>query len=279
MQWYDRYKMATNQPWNWNQFNKGLLATVGTLGAVMSLILYFNMSREQAEIAVKQQPQKVEQALKSMPPQVIQQALQMAQQPSATTPPQSQPPINQIPPAVSQQSQGLVSAGIMKPQLERHEGRKHSVYDDSALKPNPTIGIGFNLNRGDARQLISQVGANYDQVRNGQQSLTDAQIDRLFDITLNEAFGIANNYIPDLASHPQEAQRVVIDMSFNLGPKINTFNTLRSAILNRNYNAAAIAMTQTKWYGQVASRGPALVNMMKQSAIKTQTQNTQPIPR
>ena len=37
-----------------------------------------------------------------------------------------------------------------------NEGYSSTVYMDSASPPNPTIGVGFNLNRSDARQALGE---------------------------------------------------------------------------------------------------------------------------
>ena len=59
---------------------------------------------------------------------------------------------------------------------------KPCVYIDT--EQHPTVGIGFNLDRSDARRHLSAVGANYDQIRTGSATLTDYQIRTLFKLIL-----------------------------------------------------------------------------------------------
>src|SRR5215469_17792554 len=59
------------------------------------------------------------------------------------------------------------------------EGYSKTVYMDSASPPNPTIGVGFNLNRSDAKTEIAHIGADYNAVMNGT-ALTDQQVSELF---------------------------------------------------------------------------------------------------
>lgn len=269
MHWYDRYKYAAGEdaPWNWGRFGRSLIGSIGFFGSVMALMLYFNMPRPEAERAVRQQPQQVEQALRQIPPQVIQQAVQMAQQqPSQPLPPQVQQQAQQ--PQMQHASPfSLISPAIVRDQIADHEGRESIAYADTL--GNMTVGVGFNLERPDARTLLSQIGADYDLVKAKKQALTDEQIDRLFDVNLREAFQVAQNYIPDLGTHPPEAQRVIVDMAYNVGPTtLGTMKSLRAAIMRRDYNAAASVMEKMKWYRQVARRGPNLVNLMRQAAVR-----------
>lgn len=47
-------------------------------------------------------------------------------------------------------------------------------------------GVGFNLNRTDARVRITALNADYDAIMNGTASLSDAQIDSLLTFTVGE---------------------------------------------------------------------------------------------
>ena len=267
MNWYGKYKVATEEePWNWGRFGRSLIGSLGFFGAVSALMLYFGMPKVDAEAAVRQQPQQVEQYLASMPQNILdqaaQQSLSLSQKPQVQEP-QPQEQIDQEQPP-QPQNNGLVSSENIRSQIEAHEGREPSAYLDS--RGFATIGVGFNLKRPDARTLISQIGADYNSIMSGRQSLTDEQIDQLLDITLEEAIQIASQYIPDLESHPYQVQSVIIDMSFNLGPKINNFKTLQQAVLARDYQRAAERMTKTRWYNQVGDRSRNLVSQMEEAS-------------
>jgi lysozyme len=146
--------------------------------------------------------------------------------------------------------------------IERHEGKRNEVYLDT--KGIPTIGIGFNLNRNDAKNKIESLGLNYNNVRNGSQSLTDQQIYSLFKDTLNEAINTAQSFVPNFNEHPANVQGVIINMAFNLGPnKLAGFKDFREALLNKDYSTAANEMIDSEWYGQVGDRSKELVDIMK----------------
>jgi hypothetical protein len=74
--------------------------------------------------------------------------------------------------------------------IERHEKRSHEVYPDN--RGNPTIGVGFNLNRPGADETVSAVlpGLSRSQLLNGQQ-LDDSQIDALLNHDIQTALSAA----------------------------------------------------------------------------------------
>lgn len=63
---------------------------------------------------------------------------------------------------------------------------KKKAWGDSAKKGRPTVGLGFNLERADARKLLAEVGADYDALLAGRTALSREQARKLFDITLQK---------------------------------------------------------------------------------------------
>jgi hypothetical protein len=84
--------------------------------------------------------------------------------------------------------------------IKKHEGQKNSVYTDTVGKR--TIGVGFNLERKDAPSIIKQIGADYNKVLSGEQSLTDNQIKELFQINIRTAYADAKKYLPQFEIAP-----------------------------------------------------------------------------
>ena len=244
-----------------------MLASMGIGGAIMVLMVYFNLDKERATSMVRNHPEVAERVLQDVPAQTVQQILknnpawQQSQQQSST---QSAPQqaATTAPTAIS------MSVGDLIPMLRQNEGINHSVYVDTT--GNKTIGVGFNLERRDARSKISQVGANFDAVYNGQQALNDQQVDRLLQMTAEEAINQAHAFLPEINSLPKKAQLVVADMCFNLGPKINQFVKFRAALQARDYASAVREMQNSTWFRQVKSRGHRLVQMMNQAAGEAQ---------
>lgn len=151
-------------------------------------------------------------------------------------------------------------AELAKSFIRQHEGVRNIAYLDT--KNIPTIGIGFNLKRADAKRLLEEMGLDYNLVLQKKQSLTNYQIEKLFEITLKEAEKIAYSNFKSFQDQPSEIKALLVDMSFNLGPKISNFTRFREAIDRKDYNKAKSEMINSEWYGQVKTRSKNLVNII-----------------
>lgn len=146
--------------------------------------------------------------------------------------------------------------------ISRWEGRRNKTYIDT--QGHPTVGVGFNLDAAGASAAIAALGLNYNQVRSGQQSLTDAQIDTLLDGSLTTAVQGAQGSVVNFNTQlSNDRQIVVVDMVFNLGaPKFSQFVLTIQAINNQDWATASQQMQQSAWYGQVGDRAKADVAVM-----------------
>lgn len=163
--------------------------------------------------------------------------------------------------------------------LDINEGERNIVYPDS--KNIPTIGIGFNLQRPDARVILAKLGADLSAVLAGA-ALTDAQVAALFqyswDPIVSEARASLDPFHFDSMS---DARRFVIcDLVFNLGDGgWWSFVTARSLIdrachefRTNNFDAAHALFGQaaddlegTQWYKDVGNRARRDVAMLRTS--------------
>lgn len=147
-------------------------------------------------------------------------------------------------------------------QLERHEGKRAKVYKDSL--GIPTVGIGFNLQRGDAKSKIEGLGLDYQKVLAGEQPLTDAQIHVLLVADVETAVADCEKLFANFGSLDDVRQRVLADMMFNLGTtRLGKFKKLKAAVEAGDYAKAGDEMMDSTWYDQVKSRGTTLVDMMR----------------
>jgi GH24 family phage-related lysozyme (muramidase) len=146
-----------------------------------------------------------------------------------------------------------IDDAVLRRFIEAHEGRRVDAYLDS--RGIRTIGVGFNLQRPDAREKITALGLSYDAVCRGEVRLTDAQIDRLLDSDIADAEAGARRCVRGFDVLPAQAKMVVIDMVFNLGVGgFSAFRKMIAALEARDWNKAAAEMRDSAWYHQVGQR-------------------------
>ena len=122
--------------------------------------------------------------------------------------------------------------------IEAHEGRRVNAYVDS--RGIPTIGVGFNLTRPDAKDKIAALGLSYEAVCRGTVSLTDVQIHALLDLDIAAARAGARRCVQGFDTLPLQAQMVIIDTVFNLGVGgFSTFRKMIAAMERRDWTDAA----------------------------------------
>ena len=147
--------------------------------------------------------------------------------------------------------------------LKFSEDFRLQAYMDSNL--HPTVGVGFNLDRSDARALLSLVGADFDRVSDGAQynppanaaCLTVDQGERLLAITADEAIKVAHATFPGLDTCDATRQVILIALCFNLGARrVQGFQRLIAAVAKQDWNTAADELVDSLWYTQVGHRGP-----------------------
>src|SRR6185295_12579644 len=128
--------------------------------------------------------------------------------------------------------------------------RHPKVYLDS--RGIKTIGHGFNLERQGARAAITAVGADYDRILNGTDSLTDAQIMQLFEPDVDRAIAGARRVVTSFSQLNVERQIVIVDMVFNMGEGgLANFRDMLAALDQSDYELAADEMEQSRWFRQV----------------------------
>lgn len=147
-------------------------------------------------------------------------------------------------------------------QLILHEDKRFWAYNDNLCIP--TIGVGFNLMRPDARRKLAALGVDYQQVLQRSRGLTNREIYHLFLADLDAAIAHTRRLFPQFDQLDLVRQRVLVDMCFNLGPaKLAGFKKMIAAVKRRDFQSAAAEMKNSRWYRQVGRRGVRLVQMMQ----------------
>jgi GH24 family phage-related lysozyme (muramidase) len=142
-----------------------------------------------------------------------------------------------------------------KPVLIRHEGLELRVYHDTL--GIPTAGVGLNMLRADARELIAKVGADYDALLAGTSSLTSDQCDSLLTLCIIGVLEWLTSLFPDLFTFTMPRQVALIDMAFNLGyGRFLGFQHMIAAIKAdpQDWRRAAREALASQWATQVGKR-------------------------
>ncbi len=147
-------------------------------------------------------------------------------------------------------------------QLIRHEGKRSKMYLDTAK--HPTIGVGFNLDRADAKKKIEALGLDFARVKAGTQEMSEEQIAKLLSADIDVAIADSKAMFPRFADLSDVRQRVLVDMMFNLGQaNFEKFKKMIAAVKAGDYAKAADEMKDSAWYEQVGNRGKTLASMMR----------------
>jgi len=154
----------------------------------------------------------------------------------------------------------------VKDSIKKHEGKNNRVYLDPSGK-NWNIGYGYNLNKSNAPSVIKSLGANYRAILSGRQSLNDVQVEKLLDISIQEAINTAKSFAPNYNQLPSKAKLVLVDMAFMGRGNLHSFSGLKSALIWDDYDKAADEMLNSLWAEQVGDRAIELANIMRSVAM------------
>ena len=139
----------------------------------------------------------------------------------------------------------------LREELEIDEGCKYEIYLDHL--GYPTFGIGHLVVEHDAEYGWG-VGTSIDTVR----------VHETFEQDIKTVLSDCNRLYEDFEDLPEEAQRVIANMMFNMGyPRLSKFEGMKSGVDARDWNAAADEMVDSSWYYQVINRANRLVKRMR----------------
>lgn len=145
--------------------------------------------------------------------------------------------------------------------ITRHEGRRLSMYKDSLGVP--TIGVGFNLRRPDAGQILAKVGApTVAQLLAGAQ-ITPATCDALLRQDVQACTDDLEKLFVDWATMPENIRLVLIDLRFNLGPtRLRGFGNTLDSFRRGDYRDAARRLSMSLWAKQVGKRAEENIELV-----------------
>lgn len=136
----------------------------------------------------------------------------------------------------------------------QEEGCRIQVYVDT--EGHPSIGIGFNLDRGDAKEILHKCGYDYDAVRTGHIQLTFGAVLRIYWITLGQAIQATETLFGSaLYNMPRRKALVLVDMMFQLGPtRFGGFKRMIAAVRAGDWPLAARELMDSRMAEQCPYR-------------------------
>ena len=136
-------------------------------------------------------------------------------------------------------------------ELESDEGVKYEIYNDHL--GYATFGIGHLILDSDPEQG-SQVGT----------PVSESRVAEAFESDIVQVLSDCETLYPDFESLPEDAQRIIANMMFNMGrPRLSKFKGMKRGVDSRDWNAAADEMVDSNWYRQVTNRAERLVTRMR----------------
>jgi len=140
---------------------------------------------------------------------------------------------------------------LLRQELAEDEGCKYEIYLDHLGLP--TFGIGHLITEDDP-EYGQEVGTTVTQER------VQAVFNRDIAVTLEDCFRLYSGF----SELPEEVQRIVANMCFNLGyPRLSKFKGMKAAVEEADWNRAADEMVDSKWYQQVPNRARRLEKRMR----------------
>jgi len=136
-------------------------------------------------------------------------------------------------------------------ELAEDEGCKYEIYLDHLGLP--TCGIGHLITADDPESAMS-VGTE----------ISEERVQLLFRRDVSIAVDECKRLYPDFDQLPEEVQRIICNMMFNMGyPRLSKFVGMKSAIDSKLWDVAADEMIDSRWFDQVPNRAKRLVARMR----------------
>ena len=139
----------------------------------------------------------------------------------------------------------------LREEIKYDEGSVNKIYLDHLGLP--TFGIGHLVLESDPEK--------------GWEVGTDVREDRCieaFNSDIKNVLSDCYKLYPDFDDLPEEVQRIVANMMFNMGrPRLSKFKGMKRGVDAKDWNAAADEMVDSRWYRQVTKRADRLVERMR----------------
>ena len=130
--------------------------------------------------------------------------------------------------------------------LKIDEGVKYEIYNDHL--GYPTFGIGHLVVESD-EEHGKPVGT----------PVSEDRVNSVFEKDVAIMIDEAKKIFPNLDELPEEAQQVIVNMTFNMGrPRLSQFKKFIAGVNASDWNKAAVEMMDSRWAKQVGARAERL---------------------
>ena len=94
--------------------------------------------------------------------------------------------------------------------------------------------------------------------------VSEDRCNEVFDTDIQIVLSDCQHLYPDFNDLPEEVQRIIANMMFNMGrPRLSKFKGMKAGVDSRDWNKAADEMVDSRWYRQVTKRADRLVERMR----------------
>tara|TARA_B100000579_G_scaffold85335_1_gene66699 strand:- start:3 stop:452 length:450 start_codon:yes stop_codon:yes gene_type:complete len=140
----------------------------------------------------------------------------------------------------------------LKEEIIRDEGVVYAIYKDHL--GYPTFGIGHLVKESDP-----EFGQEVDT------PVSEERVDEVWNHDFTEHVEECGKLYPELESYPDEVQRVLVNMTFNMGmTRLSKFQNFKKAIESNDWKQAAVEGRDSRWYNQVTNRAERLMTMLEE---------------
>ena len=140
----------------------------------------------------------------------------------------------------------------LREELERDEGCVYNVYLDHL--GYPTFGISHLVLDSDPEHGL-EVGT----------IVSEDRVIEVFEQDVQSVLSDCNRLYEDFDDLPEEAQRVIANMMFNMGlTRLSKFKGMKRGVDTRDWHQAADEMVDSRWYRQVTNRADRLVERIRE---------------
>jgi len=139
----------------------------------------------------------------------------------------------------------------LREEIKYDEGSVNEIYLDHLGLP--TFGIGHLVTEWD-EEYGWEVGT----------PVSEDRCNEVFDTDIQIVLSDCDKLYPDFNDLPEEVQRIIANMMFNMGrPRLSKFKGMKAGVDARDWNKAADEMVDSRWYRQVTKRADRLVERMR----------------